>query len=188
MTPFTYTASCDPGSFFIRIYLGKNNEWFTGETKQLNLTFWNTPSTIFQYHFQVITGLQEPHAIAGDYDGDGIADISVYDQTTGIWKIKQSTDGQVLTKLYGTSNTDRFVVGDFDGDLKDDFAVYRPSAGVWFYIRSSDNTSGALALGIPNVTFLYQATTMVTAIRIRPFTIHRQRSSPYNNPLLDKKL
>ena len=151
-SPFTWTAGCEPGALFIRVYLGFDNQWANNATKTLMLNFGNA-SMPLNYSYKVISGanLPNPRVVPGDYDGDRIADLAMYNPTTGNWTIKQSSNQLVTTKQYGIPNLDHFVVGDFDGDLKEDVAVYRPSTGMWFFTRSSDGVQMGFQLGVPNV-------------------------------------
>ena len=79
---------------------------------------------------------------ASDFDGDGRADISVWNGLTHNWNIRDSSTLKYRTipdwgnALLG----DRIVPADYDGDGKTDVAVYRPSEGNWYIIQSSTNT------------------------------------------------
>ncbi len=73
--------------------------------------------------------------LAGDYDGDGQAELAVYQNANGRWFI-QNRAGTLL--LWGTpwGYQDTLPVsGDYDGDGRDDLAIYDPVKGHW-YIRS----------------------------------------------------
>jgi hypothetical protein len=72
-----------------------------------------------------------------DYDGDHLADISIFRPSNGQWWYQQSSDNTVRALAFGTP-TDKPVPADYDGDGKTDIAIYRPSTGEWFVLRSSN--------------------------------------------------
>jgi hypothetical protein len=82
-----------------------------------------------------------------DFDGDGLADISIFRPLNGQWWYQQSADNSVRAFQFGTS-TDKPVPADYDGDGKTDPAIYRPSTGEWFVLRSSNLTFFSVPFGI----------------------------------------
>ena len=68
-----------------------------------------------------------------DYNGDGIADLAVFDTRYGTWhfKVKGAWD-----RVQWGGSLDVPVPGDYDADGQVDVAVYRPSTGMW-YAKSS---------------------------------------------------
>ena len=73
---------------------------------------------------------------AGDYDGDGKADIGVFRPGTGGWYSISSSTGVAAGRLWGNLG-DAPVPADYDGDHQTDLAVFRPSGGAWYIVRSS---------------------------------------------------
>ena len=94
----------------------------------------------------------------GDYDGDGIADLSSYLFDSflgaGIFQIELSTGGQRVDQFSGLSENDIPITGDFDGDGLADLAVVQPfgnatemGATVWSYIQSTNGERVDIAFG-----------------------------------------
>jgi hypothetical protein len=73
------------------------------------------------------------------FDSDALSDLSVWRPTTGVWFIRNSSNGSTTNVGWGVSG-DELVPGDYDGDGRFDIAVWRPTTGVW-YIRNSSNGS-----------------------------------------------
>jgi ELWxxDGT repeat protein len=75
-----------------------------------------------------------------DFDGEGIADVTVYRPASGQWWINKSGSSFTSSVMvpWGLA-TDQPVPSDFDGDGKVDPTVFRPGAGgnsFWFVRRS----------------------------------------------------
>jgi Repeat of unknown function (DUF5650)/FG-GAP-like repeat/FG-GAP repeat len=70
-----------------------------------------------------------------DYDGDVMADVSVYRESAGDWFFHYSAGG-TYGREFGSPG-DRFAPADYDGDGKTDIAVFRPSSGIWYIVNSS---------------------------------------------------
>lgn len=84
-----------------------------------------------------------------DYDGDGRADLAVYDPSTNNFRILDSSTDTVRQFNWGLLPSDLPVAGDFDGDGIADPAVLQDN-GTWHLARSSAGYAG-LQLGSPGV-------------------------------------
>jgi serine-aspartate repeat-containing protein C/D/E len=78
-------------------------------------------------------------AVAGDFNGDGVANIGIFRR--GTWLLDADGDGRwgpgdVYVEKFGVPG-DVPVVGDFDGDGIDDLGVYR--AGTWHLDTDGDH-------------------------------------------------
>jgi len=72
--------------------------------------------------------------VVGDYDGDKISDLGVYNPADGKWYIRSMT-GPVLQ--FGTQwgyKGANPVAGDYNGDGMSDLAVYEEQSGMWYII------------------------------------------------------
>jgi hypothetical protein len=77
-------------------------------------------------------------AVPADYDGDGSADIAVYSEAGGVWRILQSSNGIVRSEAFGAGNfQDLTAPADYDGDGRTDLAVFRRASGTWYMQRST---------------------------------------------------
>ncbi len=150
---YTFTSNCSPGSTFTRFYLGYSNTWNTNVTLSLTLKFANLNNVPITYSFRIVKGdlIGSPHMTMGDFDGDRVADLAVFDPPTALWTIKLSASNLTTSMVVGTPNTDRFVIGDFDGDLKEDMAVFTPATATWTIRRSSDGVTTTTVFGAPNL-------------------------------------
>ena len=62
---------------------------------------------------------------SGDYDGDGVSDIAIFRETTGLWAVRG------LGRLYFGGSGDVPVSGDYNGDGITDVAIFRQPGGLW---------------------------------------------------------
>ncbi len=130
-----------------------------GATAGAQSFFWTIPTSGPLANTQVVQpwGLGSDLASAGDFDGDGRADLCVTRNFSGANVfIVYTASGNVSYTPFGLAGAsgDAIVPGDYDGDGKTDFAVTRIEGGqiVWYYRPSGGGTDtrvpwGALATG-----------------------------------------
>ena len=82
--------------------------------------------------------------VSGDFDGDGLADFVLFDNTTRSWHLKLSYLGseETISDPFGLSTADLVtpMPADFDGDGKHDLAIYNFDNKNW-YVRNSGTGS-----------------------------------------------
>ena len=79
--------------------------------------------------------VEKLNLVKNDFDGDGLADRSVYYPATGQWYIFGTATG-FYTDQFGYPGTIP-VPGDYDGDGTTDYGIFDPPAGRWQIFRSS---------------------------------------------------
>jgi hypothetical protein len=122
-------------------------------------------STVSKFTRILTSAFGQPAAlpVAGDYDGDGLADFATYtsnfDPSRGAeenWYIALSAAGALhsgntaagprrVLRFYWGNAGDRAVPADYDGDGKTDVAVYDPLHGIWSILYSGGGFSLAQA-------------------------------------------
>lgn len=73
----------------------------------------------------------------GDFDGDGLMDLAIYNPQTGFWQILLSGSNYAATSMQLGGPGSVPVTGDFNGDGRTDPAVYRESDGEWAVFMSN---------------------------------------------------
>lgn len=92
------------------------------------------------------------YPVAGDWNGDGIDTIGIFDRTTATWYLRNSntTGGSIGPFVYGKPG-DLPIVGDWNGDGKDTIGIIRgiQDQGTRWALRNSNTAGNA------NLAFLY---------------------------------
>ncbi|WP_145266393.1 FG-GAP-like repeat-containing protein [Tautonia plasticadhaerens] len=109
--------------------------------------------------------------IAGDFDGDGQADVAVVDPqarlsgsgepNASIWTYLRSSDGERVDIPFGAAGVlDRPAPADYDGDGATDIATFRadsdlvPGAAQWFILPSASGSAFSVVFGAAGGTDL----------------------------------
>jgi len=73
------------------------------------------------------TPLPTPHSPLPiiDYNGDGITDVAIFRESSGLWAIRG------VTRIYFGGLSDDPVPGDYDGNRTTDIGIFRSASGLW---------------------------------------------------------
>ena len=71
-----------------------------------------------------------------DFDGDGKADVGIFDQTTATFAIQLSGGGTKVQQLGNPNDVNIPVFGDFNGDGKTDFAIFDQTTATFLVLYS----------------------------------------------------
>ena len=131
----------------IQLYaLPKNGaKWLTSssmaypEGTQINVLYWDelmvgTDTGIYGQEISLDTSI-----VVGDFDGDGKADVAVYQEATGYWYVQLSGSSYALSYMKLGESGYTPVPADYDGDSKADVTVYHEATGYW-YIQLSGSS------------------------------------------------
>jgi hypothetical protein len=79
---------------------------------------------------------------AGDFDGNGVDDIGLHRESTGLMYMRYSlTPGAADVSFVFGDPGDKVMASDWNGSGVDSVAVYRPSTGNWYFRLT--NASGS---------------------------------------------
>jgi len=70
--------------------------------------------------------------LVGDFDGDGLDDLAVYQPLSGLWSAWRSDGSKLFSSVSWGFRNAVPQVGDFNGDKLADLCVIDPASGVWY--------------------------------------------------------
>lgn len=127
---FDRPDSTDPGS----ATPGRTYSTPYDRDSMLNSTYLHTSTILSDWD---VAGLRvaygrRPAPIVGDFDRDGVADLTIWRPSNGRWYAK-NPDGTIIfrNRKWGSLG-DIPLVGDFDGDNRADLGIWRSRTGMWF--------------------------------------------------------
>src|SRR4029079_5306494 len=96
---------------------------------------------------QTVTWAGSGTLVAGDFDGDGKADVGFYSRTTGRWRIAKSSTGytSAIDITFGGGGQTA-APGDYDGDGMLDLATFRAGTGTWSILTSSSGYASSMTV------------------------------------------
>ncbi len=89
------------------------------------------------------------HSVLFDYTGDGRADMSWFDYSSGTWTISPMGNAAAWYQVSGFFPDTIPAPADFDGDGKADMSYFRPSTGVWTVSPSANPAGWWTVSGFP---------------------------------------
>lgn len=116
-------------------------EWFilNSATSSFSATQWGQSSTDFS----------NQRLLAGDFDGDGKDDITVWRAATDAnFFILLSSNNTLRVEQFGSTGDDPRMINDYDGDGRTDPAVWRGGNPAFLYYRPSANNPPGSFVGV----------------------------------------
>lgn len=100
-----------------------------------------------------LSGVKPDTALAGDFNGDGLCDLAVYERQNeriGI-SLRTKSGGFRQVRWQGSemvkADIQRMLVGDFNGDRRDDIVFYDSSGGKWMVMLAGSGGTKLIPSG-----------------------------------------
>lgn len=105
---------------------------FGWEGARRQTSYWTSPR---------VADLPEPTYLDGDFSGDGLGDVAIFDPSSGDWRVGRSGGSRFDVSTWSNFRTatgwDAHLVGDFTGNDRDDILSYHGETGRWWINRST---------------------------------------------------
>lgn len=112
------------------------------------LTYNPLGSLLYQFTYGAVND-PDLVPIAGDWNGDGIDTIGLYNKANSAWILSDDNYGVSYQFPFGVAGQPLLpIVGDWDSDGDDTVGLYNPANGAWLL----SNTNASVA---PSVTYIY---------------------------------
>lgn len=114
------------------------------------------PANVRRFHYSAsIHVSQPPFPVAGDFNGDGLDSVGVYEQYSSTWHTsnRNGLKKAIVVQQFGTPGN-LPVVGNWDGGAKDGLGVYDRFSGQFLLRDAAGTTSHVLTLEYPAGTTL----------------------------------
>lgn len=142
----------------VAVWRPANGRWYISRSSDGNLMIFTLGAgEIDKKQNNGLTAAITVVPVPADYDGDGLADIAIWEPDSGIWRILYSINGfkpEGGAAIQWGNTGDIPVQADYDGDGKADLAVFRPDETRWLIRESITGSEKTLVFGHRNDNFL----------------------------------